>query len=94
MVAAEYLRITHPGARLSYPEARRIAQNVPAGCPVKFVLIDLGRTTQATTAGLARLILLRRELLAAGRDLRILGLSSRAEALYEICRMARLLPRL
>ena len=93
MVAAERVTINHSGRRLSYRAARRIAGKVTAGAPAKLVLIDLSRATGATTAGLARLVLLRRNLLADGRDLRIRGLTRRANALYEICRMDRLLPR-
>jgi ABC-type transporter Mla MlaB component len=94
VVTVEYMTISHPGRCLAYPEAVRIARSIPPGCPAGIVLIDLERTIEATTAGLARLILLRRQLLAAGADLRIRGLRSRAQALYEICRMTRLLPRL
>lgn len=93
MVAAEYLIIRHRRACLSYAEALRIARRVPRGRAAGMVLIDLKRTTEATTAGLARLVLLRRQLIRAGRDLRIVGLRSRANALYEICRMGSLLPR-
>ena len=93
MVAAEHFTISHGGARLSYADALRIARGVPRERPARVILIDLKQTTEATTAGLARLILLRRELIKAGRDLRIMGLRSRAEALYDICRMGKLLPR-
>ena len=93
MVAAEHLKVSHRGPCLSYAEALQIAERLPRDRPARMVLIDLERTTEATTAGLARLILLRRELIKAGRDLRIVGLRSRANALYEICRMGKLLPR-
>ena len=94
LVAAEHLKVSHGAACLSYAEALQIAERLPRDRPARMVLIDLEQTTEATTAGLARLILLRRQLIQAGGDLRIRGLCSRAEALYEICRLGRLLPRL
>ena len=87
------MTISHDDARLSYSDALRIAEDLPSGCGARLIVVDVGRAEEATTAALARLILLRRELLQAGRDLRILGLRSQVEALYEICRLAGLLPR-
>jgi len=87
------IRISDPGDHLGYRRARQIADRIPADADARTVLIHLPHATDATTAGLARLVLLRRELLKTGRDLRILGLSARADALYTICRMTALLPR-
>jgi len=57
------------------------------------ILVDLKSASDATTAGLARLVLLRGRLLKAGRDLLIRGLTGRAEAMYQITRLQRVLPR-
>jgi hypothetical protein len=42
---------------------------------------------------LAKLVILRGELLKAGRDLRIAGLEGRTKGLYEIYRLDQALPR-
>ena len=55
--------------------------------------IGLHRVMETTTAALARLIALRRNLRRSGRDLRIAGLHGHAENLYEFNGMSTLLPR-
>jgi len=62
------------------------------GCAPR-LLIDLRAARHATTAALARLVMLRGRLLRAGRDMHIMGLVGRAEALYQITRMENILPR-
>ena len=56
------------------------------------VTIDLANTEDASTAALARLVLLRRNLLRAGRDLRLVGLHGRAGHLYHLNRLSHVLP--
>ena len=93
MVAGNVTTVRSQAAHLSYSEAGRIAERVLAAQPRRTVLIDVQQASTATTPALARLVLLRRRLLATGRDLRIVGLRDRAEGLYDISRMADILPR-
>jgi len=78
--------------RLSYDEASRLAKRVRRGRPVETVLVDLRRAEHATTAALAKLVVLRCKLRRAGGDLRLTGLHGRARDLYEVNRMTGLLP--
>ena len=57
------------------------------------VILDLSGVDEVTTSAFARLVLLRRELRRQGRDLKLVGLRSRAEKLYEINRLNHVLPR-
>ena len=93
MVAETEMMIRHAARRFSYTDACNLAQRVTASSESGSILLDLERATETTTAALARLVLLRRNLLRAGRDLRIAGLSGRAKCLYEICRLSRILPQ-
>ena len=93
MSAAGVSMVSHGAARLDAIAAAAIAEQVWRAGPAPTVLLDLRWTTETTTAALARLILLRARLLRAGRDLMIVGLRGRAEALYEITRLTRILPR-
>ena len=56
------------------------------------VVFDLEMAEDATTAGFARLVLLRRDLLRDGRDLRLSGLTRRTANLWRINRLATVLP--
>jgi hypothetical protein len=80
------------GKSLGYADACRMARWIGVQRPDGTVHVCLRGTTHTTTAALARLVLLRRELLARGLDLRITGLSGRAKALYEVNRFDGLLP--
>src|SRR4051812_37726455 len=57
------------------------------------VVIDFSHAADATTAAFAALVLLRRKLLAHGRDLRLEGLAGRAYQLYCVNRLESVLPR-
>src|SRR6476661_4226769 len=57
------------------------------------VVIDFSHTADATTAGFAALVLLRRKLLAQGRDLRLEGLAGRAYQVYSVNRLESVLPQ-
>jgi len=93
MVAANHTTIRHEGSRFSYADACQMAARVLAGLTSEITFLQLESVARTSTAALARLILLRRDLLKRGRDLRITGLRGRAKGLYELNRMARLLPR-
>src|SRR3954447_18526762 len=55
--------------------------------------IDFRHAADATTAAFAALVLLRRKLLAQGRDLRLEGLAGRAYQLYCVNRLESVLPQ-
>ena len=93
MVAGSVWAVRFRDRHLSYGDACAIARRVFAAGSWRPVHLHLTETTATSTAALARLILLRRELLGRGGDLRLVGLKGRAEALYEINRLDKLLPR-
>jgi anti-anti-sigma regulatory factor len=57
------------------------------------VVIDFRHAPDATTAAFAALVLLRRQLLAQGRDLRLEGLGGRAYQVYCVNRLETVLPQ-
>ncbi len=87
------LAIRHPTECLGAEDACEIARRAWRDDQHTMILVVLARATDATTAGLARLVLLRGRLLKAGRDLYIRGLTGRADAMYRISRLQRVLPR-
>ena len=92
MVAEMAKTILFRSSSLGYGDACRIARRVAPRRSWRLVYIHLPGTFETSTAALARLIVLRRELLRRGRDLRIVGLHGRARALYEISRLENVLP--
>lgn len=96
---------THPKMRVKPAPTRIVAQDVcfshAEACKVfgqalnmqaKSVIIDLGRAENATTSAFAQLILLRRTLLRVGRDLCVTGLRDRTAGIFEVNRLAGVLP--
>ena len=82
-----------PASRsLSHSDVCRIADFVLGQGRARTVVIDLKHTVEATTSAFARLVLLRRLLLRSGRDLRLINLRDRAASLYQINRLAGVLP--
>ena len=57
------------------------------------VVIDFRHAPDASTAAFAALVLLRRRLLAQGRDLRLEGLGGRAYQVYCVNRLETVLPQ-
>ena len=92
MVAGACRIITHAADRLTYAEACRLAGQAADCGTAATVRIELERTTDTTMGALARLVVLRRQLLRRGVELRITGLHGRARALYEVNGLAGLLP--
>jgi anti-anti-sigma regulatory factor len=76
----------------AHPDAFRIFADVLEHQDAKTVVIDLSVAEDATTSAFARLVLLRRELLRQGSDLRLRGLRDRAARLYEVSRLNSVLP--
>jgi len=90
MVANQTL-ILRAGQNLTHLEACRLSRRAISGAdPV--VVIDLSQVGDATTAAFAQLVLLRRQLLARGRDLRLAGLTGVAAGLFEVHRLDGVLP--
>jgi len=90
MVASPSITL-RSGQRLSHVEASRLA-DLAVNCGAHTIILDLSKCLEATTPALARLVLLRRELLAAGRDFRIGGLRGQPAKLLEVHRLEKVLP--
>jgi hypothetical protein len=82
-----------PSARsLSHSDACRIAQLALRERRALTVIVDLKNVVDATTSAFARLVLLRRRLLKAGRDLRLINLHDRTASVYHVNRLGGVLP--
>jgi anti-anti-sigma regulatory factor len=90
MVTPESI-VIRPAGRLCHDEASRLATLVAAS-KARTVIIDMTRVTEATTPGLARLVLVRRTLLQAKRDVRLAGLNGQPARLLEVHRLQEILP--
>lgn len=86
------LAIVHGAGHFSHSDACRIADLVLGQGRAATVVIDLKNAVEATTSAFARLVLVRRLLLKTGRDLRLTNLRDRAASLYQVNRLARVLP--
>ena len=84
-IVAKAYRFTHLDAQWISKAALQIRQQ-------HTVIVDLSRAEDATTSAFARLVLLRRELLSRGRDLRLVGLHDRVKQMYQINRLDLVLP--
>lgn len=92
MIAGNVVRIEYASDNLSYDDARELARQAVAAKEGWTVVIDLGGITETTTAALARLVALRRQLRKTGRELRIVCPHGRAKHLYDVWRLGELLP--
>ena len=92
MVASKCV-IFRAGERLSHAEASRLAL-VAEASGAQSIILDMSRVLEATTPALARLILLRRELLQRGCDLRLAALRGQPAKLLEVHRLDSVLPRI
>lgn len=79
---------------LAHPEAHRLSYEALRMAGPGVVVLDFSHVREVTTSAFARLVILRRELLRRGRDLRLTGLRDRAARLYEINRLESVLPSL
>lgn len=77
---------------LSHQAAEELCEQVRLLRNGKTVVVDLKHIEDASTAAFARLVLLRRDLLKGGRDLRLCGLHDRAESIWRISRLSSVLP--
>ena len=93
MIAGNVVTIRHASDDLSYGGAKRLARNATAAVERGWtVRLDLSRADHATTAALARLVVLRRELRKTGRDLCIAGLHGQPKRVFDVSRIGELLP--
>ncbi len=93
MVSSDYRSVVSSGGDLTYAAADMLAGKALRVSPGDTIVVDLAGSERATTAGLARLVALRRRLRVRGRDLRLLGLHGQTKQLYHIYRMDNLLPQ-
>jgi anti-anti-sigma regulatory factor len=77
---------------LSHEAAELLCTQILGHAPVRTIVLDLTSAKDATTAAFARLVLLRKQLLKRGRDLRLRGLQERAARVWRINRLGRVLP--
>ena len=89
---SQHLALVPAATSLSHSEACRIAQVALRDRRARTVIVDLKNVVDATTSAFARLVLLRRRLLQAGRDLRLINLHDRTASVYQVNRLAGVLP--
>ena len=92
MIAGNVVRIGCESHSLSYDDAKELARQAIAASEGWTVVLDLGTITETTTAALAKLVALRRQLRKTGRDLRIICPHGKAKHLYDVSRLDKLLP--
>ncbi len=92
MVAEGVRTIRFRCENMSYHDADHLARVVRRQGDRGMIVLDLKQTTHTTTAALARLTVLRRNLLMTGGDLHLQHLRGRTRNVYDIHRMAGLLP--
>jgi ABC-type transporter Mla MlaB component len=92
-VAERIKRIVYPFEKLRHADVMTIGKDIQRSAGGKVVVLDLRHTKEATTAALAGLILLRQRQIKAGGDILLVGLDGKAQYLYEILRLAKILPR-
>ena len=88
---ARIVLVAEPGT-FGHEQARAISRWALQRERADLVVIDLSRAGDATTAAFAALVLLRRDLLRRGRDLRLTGLSGRTHQIYSVNRLNAVLP--
>ena len=89
MVAGHVSTIKPDATTLSYRAAGKLADGFRRGLSL---VVDLAEIDNATTAGLAKLVVLRGALRRGGGDLRLANLHGRVRRLYELNRLGGVLP--
>ncbi len=93
MVQERVTRLVFPRERLGHADVLELGREMLSKATGRVVVLDLRKTRNTTTAALAGLIQLRHRQIQAGGDLLLLGLNGKAQYLYEILRLAKILPR-
>ena len=91
-MTAQEINITPQSQSFSHGDACRVFDLALRCSNARTIVIDLKHAVDATTSAFARLVLLRRELLHLGRDLCLAGLRARAADVYNVNRLATVLP--
>jgi anti-anti-sigma regulatory factor len=86
------LALVPASTSLSHSDACRIAHLALREGRARTVIVDMKNVVDATTSAFARLVLLRRRLLQAGRDLRLINLHDRTASVYQVNRLTSVLP--
>jgi anti-anti-sigma regulatory factor len=89
---SQHLALVPASKSLSHSEACDIAHLALRERRARTVIVDMKNVFDATTSAFARLVLLRRRLLKAGRDLRLINLHDRTANVYQVNRLAGVLP--
>ena len=92
MLYVKPLKIVPQSPVFSHEEACHVYTVALSRRDAQKVVVDLGEAREATTSAFAQLVLLRRLLLRSGRDLLVTGLRDRAAGLFEVNRLAGVLP--
>jgi len=77
---------------LTFESACGLAERALARYDARLVVLDLNIVRDASLAAFAHLVVLRRALRRSGRDLRLLNLSGRTEAVHRVNRLSEILP--
>jgi anti-anti-sigma regulatory factor len=80
------------GRHLGYHDLDILADELRDNRQRLSVVVDMADTEDATTAGLARLVVLRRMLIRTGGDLRLAHLHGQPMRIYNVNRLAEILP--
>ena len=84
--------ILPPGEKLSHQSVEDLTDFIRANRLDSTIVVDMRNIEDASTAAFAKLVLLRRELLSHGRDLRLRGMRNRVASMWRISRLASVLP--
>ncbi len=93
MVTSESRIVRFRRTRFSYADACRIARRAVKCFGPEVIQLDLAPAATTTTAALAKLIILRRTLIARHSDLQLSGLHDQALAIYHFSRLEHVLPQ-
>ncbi len=80
------------GEKMSHQTVEDLCRVIRSSQSDRTVVVDMQNVEDASTAAFAKLVLLRRELLGAGRDLRLKGMRTRVASIWRISRLSTVLP--
>lgn len=86
------MKIVPTSRRFSHAEAMRVYQDALQKPARGTIVVDLRNAAEATTPGLAQLVLLRKALLSKGKDLCLANMHDRVASLYGVNRLEGILP--
>lgn len=89
-IVAEVKELSHEGVEALC--LRVLGDSAATDSSSQTIVLDLNQAEDASTAAFARLVLLRRDLLKEGRDLRLRGLRQRLANVWRLNRLSAVLP--